>query len=196
MGVEWKPGIGDPTVWGWVTVMAYIAAAVFALKAANVAKMAGRVWKTESAFWFGVTLTMVVLGINKQLDFQSLLTELARGWAREAGWYEDRRMVQSAAIVFMVATAIGTAAGLCLLLRRAAVEVKLAAIALCFILAFVVIRAASFHGIDALIGSDFGGVSWNAILELPGILLVGFCAAAYWMKPRGKTENLQDERAN
>lgn len=186
MEVNWSPGIGDPTVTGWLTVAAYFFAAVFSFRAANVAQLSGRHWQTESMFWLCVTLSMIALGLNKQLDLQSLLTEVARLWAKDAGWYERRRIVQERAIGLMVFAAIATAAGLCILLRRTAVEVKLGAVGLCFVFAFVLIRAASFHHVDALIGRGFGGITWNALLELLGILMVGLSAASYAVKQDGR----------
>jgi hypothetical protein len=136
-------------------------------------------------FWACIALAMLALGINKQLDLQSLITELARVWAKEEGWYECRRVVQQTAIGLLALSAVAAAIGLWFFLRKARMEVKLCGIALCSVLAFVVVRAASFHQVDALIGRDLLGVSWNAILELPGTLLVALCAARYWMKVRG-----------
>jgi hypothetical protein len=44
------------------------------------------------------------------------------------------------------------------------------------ILAFVVIRASSFHHVDVLLASTLGGLRWNWILELSGIMVVGVSA--------------------
>ena len=50
------------------------------------------------------------------------------------------------------------------------------------LLAFVLIRAASFHHVDALIKSTLAGVRWNAIMELGGIGLtaLGAVIAMRW----------------
>ena len=40
------------------------------------------------------------------------------------------------------------------------------------VMGFVVIRAASFHHVDAFLASRLGGLRWNWILELGGILIV------------------------
>jgi hypothetical protein len=45
-----------------------------------------------------------------------------------------------------------------------------------FILGFVVIRAASFHHVDAFLVARLGGVKWNWILELGGITFVALAA--------------------
>lgn len=186
MQFEWRPGIGDPTVSGWLTVVAYFVAAGLSFRAANRAQFSGRHWQTESMFWACVTLAMIALGINKQLDLQSLITELARGWAKETGWYDSRRTVQKLAIGLMAAFSAITALLIGVLLRKVASEARVAALGVCFVLAFVVIRAASFHSVDALISRGAIGVSWNALLELPGILVIIICAAQYSRRSQRK----------
>lgn len=151
-----------------------------------MSQFAGRHGQIDSGFWFAAMLLMVALGINKQLDLQSLLTELLRGWAKAAGWYEDRRSVQEVTIGLIAAFAAIGAVLLCLLLRRAALEARLAALGLCLVFAFVVIRAASFHKVDALIGRELFGISWNALLELPGIVVIALCALRYAMRTRNR----------
>ena len=49
---------------------------------------------------------------------------------------------------------------------------------------FVVIRAASFHHVDALLASRLGGLKWNWILELGGILIVAVGALPPRPDPR------------
>jgi hypothetical protein len=51
-----------------------------------------------------------------------------------------------------------------------------------FVLGFVIIRAASFHHVDALLAARLGGMKWNWILELGGIAAV---AAGAYRVPRG-----------
>lgn len=62
------------------------------------------------------------------------------------------------------------------LLRKASSEARVAALGTCLVMGFVVIRAASFHHIDALIASDVAGIRWNAINELPGVPMIAICA--------------------
>ena len=87
---RWRPEIGDPSVMGWATVAAYGACALLAFWAARV-----RPADDRRCFWFWVTvgLLMVVLAVNKQLDLQTLFTDIGRQVARHQGWIEQRRTV-------------------------------------------------------------------------------------------------------
>lgn len=92
----WKPEIGDPSLGAWIIVAGYIFATVLC---AFVAKQQQLLTKSvqrsrEGFFWLGLAVAMVLLGFNKQLDFQNLLKQIARNFAEENGWYEYRRTIQ------------------------------------------------------------------------------------------------------
>jgi len=53
-----------------------------------------------------------------------------------------------------------------------------------FLIAFVLIRAASFHHIDRLITSSIFGFRWNWILEMGGIIVV--LLASRWRQNQTK----------
>ena len=134
---HWSPGIGDPSVMGWVTVALYLVAA-----------------------WLCF------------LDLQSAFTEVMRVVAREQGWYEARRQYQYAFIgaVAVLAAVVGTA--LIAAVWRLGRALKLASLGLVFVLAFVTVRAMSFHHVDALIGTRVLNVRVNWIFEIGGIAVV------------------------
>ena len=46
-----------------------------------------------------MTWLVCALGVNKQLDLQTLFTQLARDLAMAQGWYEERRRYQVAFII-------------------------------------------------------------------------------------------------
>ena len=177
---RWHPGIGDPTPLGWVTVIAYLAAAYAAFRASFQAraKVVGvfddpfgeRDRRAVSRFWAAVGVCMVALGINKQLDLQTFFTETLRSMAMAQGWYENRRVYQ---VGFIIGLALGGALGLFLVvfaLRRVFRYIFLGAVGLALITGFVLIRAASFHHVDQLLGS--GRIRLNWVLELSGIAVV------------------------
>ena len=56
-----------------------------------------------------------------------------------------------------------------------------AGVGLAFLLAFVLMRASSFHHVDALLASTALGLRWNWILELSGI---GAVATGAWLEWR------------
>lgn len=194
MQFDWRPGIGDPTLTGWLTVVAYFAAAVLSFRAVGLAQLSGQHWQKETMFWTLLTLVMVALGINKQLDLQTLVTELARSWAKNSGWYGQRRGLQVAFIASLCTGTVAFALLLGNLLRKTSSEVRVAALAMCLVMGFVVIRAASFHHVDALISRNFLGISWNAVLELPGICAIALSALLYARRSRIRVNRTNRER--
>jgi hypothetical protein len=186
MKIEWRPGIGDPTIIGWITVAAYLLASVISFHAANRAQLSGVRWRIDCHFWFLMGLLLLVLGINKQLDLQSLFTELARADAKSGGWYEQRREYQR---LFIAGVAGITTVGAALLMvwsRRLWRSQQVALLGTCFLLAFIVIRAASFHHVDHFLSQVVLGARWNSILELLGIGLIGSSGLIYVSTVRGK----------
>jgi hypothetical protein len=173
---QWSPGLGDNTAAGWLTVVAYLAAALSCAWAARALYGAAGPNRRERLFWWIAAGTLLFLAVNKQLDLQSLVTAIGRCHAQLAGWYGIRRSVQWA---FIVAVAVGGVVVLGLmafLLRGILGRVWPALLGLGFVCVFVVIRAASFHHMDELIGSSALGLRLNWVLELPGPILVAAVA--------------------
>lgn len=176
---RWVPGIGDPTPVGWLTVGAYLAAAYACWRAA-LRRGGGR---RSRAFWWILALSLLGLGLNKQLDLQSALTVWGRRLAIAQGWYQDRRPVQAA---FIAALGLAGLVGFALLLGLSRPLTRgrtLALAGLVFLISFVLIRAASFHHVDRVLGASLAGLRWNGILELSGITCVGSGA---WFDRSGK----------
>ena len=148
----WKPGIGDPTVYGWLTVAAYAIGALCCWRARRNAP------PRERGFWLVLTGIMAFLCVNKQLDLQTLLTDVARHHARTHGWY-----------------------GNLVRMRRARGTLWGASIGLALLLLFVFVRAVSFDKVDRLIGLHLGGMLANQVMELGGIAIV---AAFAWAASR------------
>lgn len=179
MELKWRPEFVDPTVSGWLTVATFVIAAAISFKAGREAQFSGRHWRVEAACWIWVALTMAVMAVGKLLNLGALVTEVARAWSKDAGWYADRRAVQQAMIALLVLGVTTTGLSIGLALRRISLEAKIGAASLCFVLAFVAIRTLSFHQVDTFLGSDFLGLSWNVLIELTGILAVIIGAALY-----------------
>jgi hypothetical protein len=168
----WSPGLGDNHPVGWVTVAVYLVAAYAAARTAVKRIPVEAADRRERLFWSGAALVLLILGINKQLDLQSLVTAIGRCHAQLAGWYDDRRAVQRTFILLVAVAGLVTLCGLTVSLRRILDRIWLALVGLVFVCLFVVIRAASFHHFDVLIGSTTAGLRLNWVLELPGPLVV------------------------
>ena len=176
--IRWRPGIGDPSFVGWFTVVAYACAVVLAL-VANQSDPAGEDLpqrRVRKRLWLAVAFVMLCLCINKQLDLQTLFTDIGRVIAKEQGWYEGRRSVQLGFILAVFAGAAAFAGWLAWRFRLFWRRHRLLLAGLLFLLTFVVVRAVSFHHIDVFLGTRIFGFKMNWALELTGIALV--CAAA------------------
>lgn len=196
--IQWSVGIGDPTVMGWLTVVAYFAAAWLCLRAFMVEKAGpprpyrqaiGALWRVvrkhwpappaparRAGLWLVLAFLLAALGVNKQLDLQSLLTEIGRVTAIESGWYENRRAVQVGFIGATLVTAAACLVALGWLVRGHVRDFRLALGGMVVLLGFVIVRATSFHDMDSLIRSDVGGLELNWVLELGGIVIVAVAA--------------------
>jgi len=128
------------------------------------------------SFWWVAASALLLLGINRQLDLQNALTDFGRSLARAQNWYEGRQSFQRLFIAAIGLAGLSGSFAVSWSLRRAAARYHVALGGLFFLLSFVVIRAASFHNVDAFIGRRILGLKWNWILELGGIALIAVSA--------------------
>ena len=169
---RWHAGIGDPTFIGWFTVLVYAVAAVLCVRTTLAARRGGLPWR----FWAGVSLAMILLGLNKQLDLQSWFTEVGRDLALSDGWYEDRRAVQVWFIAGLAMAAVLLLAGLRHALDDAWHHYRTTCVGLGMLCVFVLMRAASFHHVDTLLRMRWGAISANGLIENSALLVVAFGA--------------------
>jgi len=174
----WSPGIGDPTIGGWVTVALYLTATVSCW--ITVQRLADD--PKERRVWLLLSVLFLVLAINKQLDLQSALTEIGRILARRQHWYAQRQEVQIIVVVVLVTAAIVVLLTLLVWARRLPGPTLLALVGIAFVIGYVLIRAASFHHIDRFIGQTLLEFRWNWIIEMGGIAVV--ILASFWRRGR------------
>lgn len=189
---RWAPGIGDPSLGGWLTVACYLLGAWACREAARAAGRCSMP-RRERRFWMLLALLLLLLGANKQLDLQSALTEFGRLLARAHGWYGQRALVQLWFIVAAGVAAMALAGAVLYLLRRAPKPTQLAIMGAGALLGFVLIRAASFHHMDRFVGSMLLGLRANWLLEIGGILLVA--AGALWRRDASRPAAPATDRA-
>ena len=135
---------GDHTFFGWATVFMYFLVSIKTGYKASVANIK----KDNSYFWLGLTILLIFLGFNKQLDLQTNLTEWLRAISKMHGWYEQRRGVQ-----FLFVSLMGLTIPLILISLRVFLfnswrRYKLTWICIVVLLVFATVRAASFHHVD------------------------------------------------
>lgn len=169
MANGWTPRIGDPSPLGWITVVCYAVASFMCLRAASSEPDTKNIWRM-------LGMALILLGINKQLDLQSLLTQIGRDFARAGNWYDQRRQFQQLFVgAIAVASLFGTITLIPVLKGRSR-AVRTASIGFMMLVAFVLIRAASFHHVDSFLKSALLGARLNWIIELSGIGLIGLAA--------------------
>lgn len=170
--------IHDASPFAWVVVLAYLAGAIACGWAARFTEL-GR----DRRFWAGTAMLLILLGLNKQLDLQTPLTEAGRWMAQQEGWYGSRRLVQATFVVALAAAAFVSLAALSAWLRRSSASVKLAAFGIVLLFGFILLRAASFHHVDLWVTQNAGGLRRGWWLELAGILVIAGSALMYGKRP-------------
>ncbi len=171
----------------WVTVAAYVLAALLSAIAARYAWL--RRETGETLFWRSTAVLLVLLGINELLDLQTLLTEIGRANAEAYGWYGVHRKVQYVFVIALIIAATLAGAALLWVTRRTHRAVRLAIAGLAFIGLFVLLRAASFHHLDDLLGRGMAAFNWGSFQEVAGIVIVAAAAALYTRKPRRTSDS-------
>lgn len=182
---NWSPTIGDPSLMGWVTVVVYGITAVLCALAFR--------WQSShrlKVFGFGLTLLLVLLMVNKQLDLQSALTTGARCLSQLQGWYEDRRAIQVGFILMVLLYCLGFGLFVVWVMWRHLGQVWLMLLGLILLLAFIAVRAVGFHHFDAFISSEISNVRMNWVLELGGLAMIA--VNAIWMIFSGRSQRLSD----
>jgi hypothetical protein len=169
---NWSPGIGDPTIGGWITVALYLVTAYVTWQVGRRFRASGSDTRSEAMVWAFIALLFLALGINKQLDLQSALTELGRVLAHAQGWYDNRFVVQVALVVTVAAISLVTVIGMTIMIWRSPFATWVAVFGTGLVLVFVAARAASFHHMDYLLSVRFIGLRLNWILEMSGISIV------------------------
>ena len=163
---------------GWVTVAAYFLTALIALRLVLNSRrwFPADIYPAQRRFWLVVFLLMLALGINKQLDLQSLITEMGRYYAARDGWLEYKRYVQVGVIISILAVAAVSLSFFFIRMRQLLRINWLAIAGLTCLLVFIISRATSFHHMDIFIGVSILGARVNWIMELGGLAAIALSA--------------------
>ena len=180
----WRASLADADFADWITVAAYLGTACLVGRAALHAASPSS--GSERRFWRITSVLLVFLAINELLDLQTLLTLVGRAHAKAYGWYGARRPVQFAFIVSLALLAVIAGATMLWRMRRANGAVQLALAGLGFLGMFILVRAASFHHVDDLLGRGNSHFPWGSIQEMAGILSIAAAALLYSREAGGR----------
>jgi hypothetical protein len=171
----------DTSILGWLTVVVYLIGAVLCGMTAVRAKHIFRdpYTRQHQFIWGLLTITMVFLGFNKQLDLQTPFSHLVE----EVGGVElhgGGDPIQYWLIGGLGLIGVGTTLGLLWYMRRVWRHYWLLALGMLFIARFVFVRAAGFYGVELPPLSQFtGGIQVNWLLEFLGATVIGVAAGIH-----------------
>jgi hypothetical protein len=119
-----------------------------------------------------IAIVFLILGLCRELDIQSTITDYWRTVARYQGWYGDRRSFQP---VMIIAIGVGSMVGAIVLMRSLpglSPFAQLASVGTFILMAYIAVRAVSFHHVDVLARQTFLGLRLSWFMEFAGILVV------------------------
>jgi hypothetical protein len=168
----WAPGFGDRDLYGYAMTVVHLVAAGLAVTVALKGPFRSRAPRAERWLWGIGATVLVALAINKQLDLQSMLVAAARCVARGQGWYENRREYQTEVILGLVIAAAIIVPTMIFLLRKAVLGNLAFVLSMSALVAFVLIRAISFHHLDVVFGTDVLSFRLHRLIEVAALLTV------------------------
>ncbi|WP_088242473.1 hypothetical protein [Calothrix rhizosoleniae] len=175
----WQPGIGDPTLIGWLTVLAYLIASFLCVSCAlRVNRLP--VLRQSAQFlwlWWNLAIILLLLGINKQLDVQSWLRITGKELIRTYGWYQHRITIYIgiATILFISVLAILMFLGRAI--RSFWQKYWLVMLGFVLLNSYILLRApAVSHAIDWLLHWQLYKLEYTWLLEIGGIACIAVSA--------------------
>jgi hypothetical protein len=162
---SWHFHCDNPTFLGWSVVAFY---GLAALSCAVAAMKSG-----APGIWWILALALTFLGVNKQLNLQTLLIVVLRHVSYVGGWWGHRRAVQ---LVFSVVFGLGIGLLLVWLAshNREFFETHRQVFWGVIVLGvFVGLRAATINHADEFLRVNLRDEDWAWVLEISGSVLIG-----------------------
>lgn len=164
----WLSRSGDTTFWSWVITALYAVTMVLALYYVKKNHAA----KTQRFLWKWITAFLFVMGINKQLDLQILVTMAGSFVANHLGFIDYRREIQKAlAVTIFVGLSFS---GVVILLRARAVlrQCLIELIGVATLAFFALVRVGSISHLHKATAFEYHkGVRIHG-LELLGLVVI------------------------
>lgn len=169
----------DSSLLAWLTVVAYLIAAalceIVSVRAEYIFRDA--YIRQHRLIWGLLSLVMLFLGINKELDLQTWFTNIIKELAWNGGWYEAGRAMQGVFIGGLALVGLVVGLGMLWYMRRVWRHYWLLSLGVLFLARFVVVRAAGFYGVELPRLSEFtGGFQINWLLEFLGASVIAVAA--------------------
>jgi hypothetical protein len=180
---QWRPAIGDPTTIGWITTVAYFVATFIAFHAARRTGGAPGLPAGGRFIWMMVMMLMAFLGLNKQLDLQSLLNETGRILSFQFGLFEQRREIQKWFMIGLFAVSLLGGVSTLIFFRAFWKQHLILIAGLCLVFTYITLRAASIEHIEHRIAHHMENPRTGGMMETVGIVLILLAAFIDWRNP-------------
>ncbi|MBB6479501.1 hypothetical protein [Spirochaeta isovalerica] len=186
---RWLSRSGDATFWSWVITFLY--AVVIILSFLYTRKIRGD--KPLHLLWMALSTFLLAMGVNKQLDFQTLLIMGGRYLAWKTGFIRYGWVIQMAAGAII--SSLCFAAILYILIRCRSVlnRAKTALAGTAILLLFLFIRIGSITGLRTAMILQYIIFHIHA-LELLGLTII-FASLIYYIFLDAKKEQLPHREA-
>jgi hypothetical protein len=172
--LKWQFRLDNPTILGWTVVAAYLTAAFFCCRAALKSPDASP--RSFACVWWLTAAGLTFLGINKQLNLQTLMIVIGRNVSSAGQWYGERRRVQLAFSAIFAACTLGALAWFSWRFREFFKNNHLALAGTAILVVFVVLRAATINHTDAFLRVNLKDEHWAWVLEIAGSILIAINA--------------------
>lgn len=177
----WHLGIGDPNAPGWTITLGYLATAAFCFFRSR--HYGGLHDARFTRFWFMVGLFLLLMGINKQLDLQTLLIGTAKVFSLNYGFYQYRHRLVVGFIVALLIWGAVSQAWLYTSMKRLHTPERRALLGLGILFVFIAARVAYFQHVavfhDTVLAQRF---YW--FMEIAAIVCIASAAysKAHWKR--------------
>jgi hypothetical protein len=173
----WRSQMGDPDALGWATTAAYLVAAVLCARTALAARGAPPEAPPgdRPGPWWLLSVGLLLLGLNKQLDLQILVRELGIWFIALLGMEAQRRWFGRAFVVLMAVFLLRVMGAAVRQMRGHTRGHRLLLTGMALLACFAVMRAGTYIPGLKQVNMRFGQ-SLHLVFEFGGILLVGSSA--------------------
>lgn len=169
---SWVVGLGDEYILSWPNTVLYgcsFVAAIYRWRSLERSSSPLR----EQRLWIFLIFVLLVLGINKQLNFHILLIDVGRRIVSHGGWFEERRLLQTW-FAYGLSCAVGcTVLAVIVSMKELWRRNVLALAGLIVLCIFTVLRATSMNHIDSF---DYlksqGQLRVTDLIEFFGVLCI------------------------
>ncbi|MGH7979411.1 MAG: hypothetical protein ACREE6_08545 [Limisphaerales bacterium] len=165
---------GQLTALGWTMLALYVISALLAFRAASKCRSAGSV--AMGRVWICLGVALGILGLNKQLDLQTLLIKMGRNLAIREHLFPHRMQLYAgfflAFMLAMIGVIVATTFRFSAQMKMFARQYPFAACGCALICAYIVLRAAFIDNVNLMLNLAIKEIPFVWLLEAGGILLI------------------------